>query len=159
MTDPAGKYARFEVERRFLVGTPPPLGADGRRIVDRYLDGTRLRLRRMERLDGSETLLKLGQKLATGDPERVALTNVYLSEAEHAVLAALPAAELRKTRYRVDPFVVDVFEGRHAGLVLAEADPRELAGPLPDWIVRDVTDDDRYTGGALARVDATPPAS
>jgi CYTH domain-containing protein len=149
MVDSAGKYARFEVERRFLVRTPPPLPADGWRIVDRYLDGTRLRLRSMARLDGSETVRKLGQKLPTGDPQRVALTNIYLSEAEYEVLAALPATELRKTRYRVDPFVVDVFAGRHAGLVLAEVD--EIAGPLPPWIEREVTREERYTGGALAR--------
>jgi CYTH domain-containing protein len=150
MTEPAGKYARFEDERRFLVDAAPPLPADGWRIHDRYVDGTRLRLRSMERLDSGERILKLGQKLPTDDPERVALTTIYLSEAEYDVLAALPAAELRKTRFRVAPFVVDVFEGRHAGLVLAEVAPDELDRPLPDWIVREVTHELAYTGGALA---------
>src|SRR5947208_1185160 len=44
-----GKYARIERERRFLLADPPPSAAvTGRhRITDRYLPGTRLRLRRI----------------------------------------------------------------------------------------------------------------
>jgi hypothetical protein len=49
-----GKYARVERERRFLLAGPPPAPAvtASRRITDRYLPGTRLRLRRVECLDG-----------------------------------------------------------------------------------------------------------
>ena len=48
-----GKYARVERERRFLLAGPPPASAVtvSRRITDRYLPGTRLRLRRVDYLD------------------------------------------------------------------------------------------------------------
>jgi hypothetical protein len=41
-----GKYARIERERRFLPGRAPlaPAAVANRRITDRYLTGTRLRL-------------------------------------------------------------------------------------------------------------------
>jgi hypothetical protein len=42
-----GKYARVERERRFLLPAPPAaaVAVAPRRIYDRYLTGTRLRLR------------------------------------------------------------------------------------------------------------------
>src|SRR5919198_321275 len=64
MAEPAGKYARFEFERRFLLdGVPEEIdGNRGWRLTDRYIKKTELRLRRMEALDGTETVFKLGQK-------------------------------------------------------------------------------------------------
>lgn len=42
-----GKYARAERERRFLMAGPPVSAVTAsRRITDRYLPGTRLRVRR-----------------------------------------------------------------------------------------------------------------
>ncbi len=70
------------------------------------------------------------------------------------MLATLPAAELRKQRWHLDydgrHVAIDVFE--EPVLVLAEV---ELAAdeprlPLPPFATLDVTDDDRYSGGALA---------
>ena len=93
-----GKYARAEIERRFLLAGVPE-GEEVlavRRIDDRYLDGTRLRLRRMAEV-GGPTELKLTQKLPGARRSigrQGALTTIYLSEAEYAALAALPAAEL-----------------------------------------------------------------
>ena len=51
------KYARFELERRWLVDTTRRPSLDGYPmtvIEDRYIDGTRLRLRRMSRPDLGE---------------------------------------------------------------------------------------------------------
>ena len=93
-------------------------------------------------------------------PELVKLTNLYLSAQEHAVLAGVDGAELRKTRWRVDlagrSIAVDQFEGPFAGLVLAEVelDRDEPRLPTPTFAVIEVTDDDRFSGGALAH--ATP---
>ena len=51
-------------------------------------------------------------------------TTIYLTEAEHSLLAALPARELRKTRHRIEvggrPAVVDVLCGPREGLILLE---------------------------------------
>ena len=78
-----------------------------------------------------------------------------MSEDEFHVLAQLPGNELRKTRYSVPPFGIDVSEGIWDGLILAEAefDSAAEAGnlALPAFVVREVTEDDRFTGGRLVR--------
>jgi CYTH domain-containing protein len=148
----AGKYARFELERRFLLeGVPEGVGPPNR-IIDRYLTGTRLRLRRQD----SPEQYKLSQKEAPAAPDyaTTVITTIYLSPEEYEVLAVLPGRELRKRRYHRGPYAIDVFEGDLAGLILAEltfeSDAEMRAHPLPDFAVRDVSEDVRYTGGALA---------
>ena len=83
MTSRAGKYARFEFERRFLANrVPSGLRTDtGWRIYDRYIKNTHLRLRRQEPLGGGETIYKLGQKNAPSPPDfaRTTMTTLYLS--------------------------------------------------------------------------------
>ena len=157
-----GRYAHLECEQRWLLRGPPGDVTDPRTICDRYVSGTRLRLRRVETPTG--TVFKLGQKvrLDPGSPTMVSLTNLYLSQAEYDVLARLPATELRKTRRTAThdgrPMAVDEFDGPLSGLVLAEIeldDPRARA-PAPPGAVADVTDDERYTGGSLA---GAPPSA
>lgn len=169
MGAPAGKYARFELERRFLCSRVPEAASDGWDVVDRYLPDTRLRLRRMDALDGSETVLKLGKKEVPAPPDfsRMTITTIYLTGPEYETLAQLPALELRKRRYRVEEsgrlWSVDVFAGALEGLILAETDFETEAEleelELPDWIERDVSDDERYTGGELARQASSAPSS
>jgi hypothetical protein len=93
-----GKYARIERERRFLLAEPPqPAAVTVRRhITDRYLPGTRLRLRRSEGLPGGVCELKLTQKVPSdrSGPVQGLITNTYLSPAEYELLASLPAATL-----------------------------------------------------------------
>ncbi|WP_232792590.1 CYTH domain-containing protein [Actinacidiphila yeochonensis] len=153
-----GRYARVERERRFLMGrAPEPAAAvTVRSITDRYLDGTRLRLRYVQHLDGRREF-KLTQKIPAGRPGPVQglITNTYLSADEYRVLAALPGALLAKRRWSVPPLGVDVFEGALRGLVLAEvefADDVEAAAfTPPPGSVAEVTDDQRFTGGRLVR--------
>jgi hypothetical protein len=104
----AGKYARSEIERRFLVRGVP----DGEvlRVVDiddRYLDGTRLRLR-MQVERGGPAVFKLTQKVPRPGRhgEQGTITTVYLDEREHAALSILPAAALRKSRLSIAPYDV-----------------------------------------------------
>jgi CYTH domain-containing protein len=134
--------------------------ADPVAIIDLYISGTRLRLRRTEK-DG-EVVYKLGQKVRP-EPERpevVKLTNIYLSEQEYSTLQSLGGAEIVKTRWRWSPdgapMVVDEFGGRLAGLILAETElkPDEPRHPGPPQAVAEVTDDDRFSGGTLARTTA-----
>lgn len=136
-----------------------------RLIEDRYLTGTRLRLRRVSPMDGGTIEHKLGQKVRPdpGDPGTVLHTTMYLDPGEHARLAALPGADLRKVRHQLEHagrrFSMDVFQGRHAGLVLLEVevaeDDHEEVVP-PPFAGPEVTGDERYTGGWLAA--ATPEA-
>jgi hypothetical protein len=71
MADKAGKYARFEFERRFLVERlPADTDIDsGWLITDRYIRGARLRLRKMEPLSDGDPVYKLGQKEASSPPD------------------------------------------------------------------------------------------
>jgi len=67
------KYARFELERRWLVDAPrrPSLeGAWMTLIEDRYIAGTRMRLRRMSRPDLGETKWKLTRSTTPSGPRR-----------------------------------------------------------------------------------------
>jgi CYTH domain-containing protein len=151
------KYARIEIERRFLLeGVPEAAEILAiNEIGDRYLDGTRLRLRRMARV-GGPTQLKLTQKLPDPDGARQgALTTIYLSEAEHAAFARLPAATLSKSRLSIAPYGVDVFHGELEGLYLAEAEFATVEDALalvPAAFCRaEVTADRRFTGGELVR--------
>jgi CYTH domain-containing protein len=150
----AGKYARSELERKFVLErVPDPLPA-GSQLYDRYLVGTRLRLRRVERPDG-RLEYKLNQKEASPrSPALMTITTLYLSRVEYDLLSDLPAHELRKRRHRTAGYSIDVFEGALAGLVLAEreyASEEELwRASAPQLAVRDVSSDVRYTGGWLA---------
>jgi CYTH domain-containing protein len=156
-----GKYARIERERRFLLAGPPPAPAvtATRRITDRYLAGTRLRLRRAERPDRGTIEYKLTQKVPADQPGPVQglITNTYLSRTEYSVLASLPAAVLSKTRFSVPPLGIDVFDPPLHGLILAEAefatDEAALSFRPPASCIAEVTDDARFTGGNLIQVD------
>jgi CYTH domain-containing protein len=152
------KYATIERERRFLLDRLPR-GLDPvrvRHIADRYIDGTTLRLRKQTDRAGP-TIFKLTQKIAARGKgaQQGLITSMFLTEAEFLLLTQLPGKELTKTRHSVPPFGIDVFEGRLQGLLLAEAEFRSDAAAralaIPSFIVHEVTDDHRFTGGQLVR--------
>jgi hypothetical protein len=82
-----GRYARVERERRFLLAEPPSASGTtaARQITDRYVTGTRLRLRRVDHLASRVCEFKLAQKVPAGrpGPARGLITNIYLSEDEY----------------------------------------------------------------------------
>jgi len=182
------KYARVERERRYLLAGLPDMAADveATQIHDRYVDDSRLRLRETSEADGTRTR-KLGQKIRLGDgPEAVAHTSMYLDDRDWARLSRLPGNELTKTRRSIDldgtPVAIDVHErtdprarttagaDADATLVIAEVDLGDAdwaSGGLTQqqWaelgVVREVTDDEAYTGARLAQrptVDRLDPA-
>jgi hypothetical protein len=108
---PAHKYARIERERRFLLDRLPTsaIAERSRRITDRYLDSTTLRLRKQN--EGGTTIYKLTQKIPAHGSQPALITSMYLSHREFSVLAPLPAQSLSKIRYSLPPFGIDVFEG------------------------------------------------
>jgi CYTH domain-containing protein len=155
---PHHKYARIEFERRFLLEEFPRNAnvVRARRITDHYITGTTLRLREQSD-DLSPTIFKLTQKIparASGAQQGF-ITNMYITPDEFGVLTQLSAKKLSKTRYSVPPFGIDVFEGTLQGLILAEAEfDSEAAAAdltLPSFIFREVSVDDRFTGGQLVR--------
>jgi len=157
------KYARVEIERRFLLAAlpsdiDPRLGY--RTLEDLYFPGTSLRLRRATSPTGEVIELKLNQKLANEPPlptHRI-ITSVYLSPADYDFLDRLSGARLAKRRYAFSwqgtCFGIDVFQASLRGLVLAEAEAlsEESLDSVPALPVRhvEVTADPLFCGGALA---------
>lgn len=124
-------------------------------ITDRYITGTRLRLRRAsEAGPGAEAVHKLTQKVPAPAGGPGLITTIYLSPGEHKTFAQLPAGALHKTRSSIPPLGVDTFRGRLAGLILAEAEletDESMEGfDVPPFVIAEVTDDPRFTGGRLA---------
>lgn len=149
------KYAVVERERRYIVASLPEGVIAIRDILDRYVTGTRLRLREVREDDGSVTR-KLTQKVRLAEgPAEVACTNFYLNDAEWTLLAALPAQLLRKRRHLVrrDGLLVAVDE-LEDGTLIAEIDDHDQPSDfLPEWldVLDDVTSDEAWTGSQLAR--------
>jgi len=147
------KYAVVERERRFLV-TSIPEGIVGRmEIRDRYIIGTRLRLREVAQ-DGSVTR-KLGHKVRLTDgPAEVACTSIYLDDEEWALLSALPARTLQKTRHIVERDGFRILVDEHEdGPLIAEIDDGDTPpAEIPEWldVIADVSEDEHWTGARLA---------
>lgn len=145
----------LEIERRFLVSRDVQhLCRDGQRIVQGYLPGAAGRTVRV-RLAGDKAYLTMKGKRF----------GCVRSEVEWEISPDLAADVLStrcrstlivKTRFRVDhaghDWVIDVFDGLNAGLVIAEIelDCPDQVVPMPDWVGREVTGDRRYGNSALA---------
>jgi hypothetical protein len=140
-----------------MAGPPASAVTASRRITDRYLPGTRLRVRRAEWLDSGACELKLTQKVPAGRPGYVQglIMNTYLSAAEYGLPASLPGNVLSRTRLSVPPLCIDVLDPLLHGLVLAEAEftTDEAAQSFlpPRTAIAGVTDDARFTGSSLVQ--------
>lgn len=160
------KYAQIEYERRFLLAKLPQDISHKQFtiITDIYIPNTRLRLRRITSPDGEILALKMTQKYSQPDlpATQTIITNIYLNEVEFAKLRVVNGRLLTKHRYTYhhagNRWSLDVFQGNQQGLILAEIEARsaeQLAEiPTPSFVVKEVTDDPRFTGGAL--IEATP---
>jgi len=153
-----GRYAVTEREMRWLLRRVPD-DVDGPvEIVDKYLSGSTLRVRRAQ--SGSTVAYKLGQKVRhdAANPSINQMTNMYLSQSEFELLGRVEGAALSKTRWRWSvgdvTYSVDQFGDRLQGLVVAETElPVNGVGrTAPPLAVADVTEDDRFSGGRLARL-------
>lgn len=151
-----------EIERRFLAA-PSVLAeckGEGRDLVQGYLWRGRRGNARV-RVDGERGWLtwkgpKHGcarQEIETHLPLRHAM----------ALLGRLPPERLVcKTRYSLNlgglDWVVDVFAGRHRGLIIAEVELArpDAVFPVPAWAVREVTSDPRYGNSHLATAAVLP---
>lgn len=145
-----------EIERRFLVTDTRFLeGLEGEPIVQGYVAKepgamtTRVRVR----ADKAFITLKGPREGISRDEFEYRIPTEDALE----ILSAHCADRLiQKCRYLVDhagqQFEVDVFEGRHAGLVIAELELRHEAQTvkLPHWIGEEVTHDRRYGNFYLA---------
>ena len=164
-TEYARKYERMERERRYLLRELPPglKSSDPHaQITDNYVTNTRLRLRKSRWPATNEWMLKLTQKYAPDPPDfsRTLITNIYLTEEEYEVFSIFEGNELRKNRYPYEhegrKYSVDIFLGALRGLILAETDfetDEEMDSfPPPPFSLKDVTNDELFTGGSLVHL-------
>src|SRR5215471_13862351 len=157
---PKSAYTVVERERRWLCrDVPHDQVLLSERITDLYVADSRLRLREARPIDGRPARLRLSRK-ADIDARTRLVTSIYLPEEEFALLAAsLPGRRVEKLRHRLQSptgivLSVDQFQGVLAGLTLLEAEFDSVAlmtdFVVPDFALREVTDDPRYSGGQLA---------
>ncbi|MBV9330942.1 MAG: hypothetical protein JOZ55_05255 [Alphaproteobacteria bacterium] len=156
---PKQKYMAIERERRWLCReVPRDQILSTAATTDLYVAGTRLRLREA-RPDQGPPIFKLSRKVDVDAHTRL-ITTIYLPENEFVALSSsLHGTVLKKRRHRLSAIsgihvVVDEFEGKLGGLILAEAEfetaEQLSAFPTPGFALREVTDDARFTGSELA---------
>lgn len=149
-----------EIERKFLVRNPRVLdGRQGERIIQGYLAKESGSLSTRVRIRGDRAYLTLKSPEAGCSREEFEY-EIPLADAEAMIANHCAGRIVRKTRYLIDHgwhvFEVDVFEGRHAGVIVAEVElPHEHAAlNLPDWVGDEVTDDNRYSSFVLAMIES-----
>lgn len=154
------KYAHVERERRWLVDTqsrPDLTGMPYVQIEDHYITNSRFRLRRMTDSITGKSVGKLTKKYECAEPLARPIVTAYLSDAEYAVFGSLPAYILIKRRYEILDsglsWNFDCFDGDLAGHELLEIEWPDDAGlrklTPPDWAIQEVSNDERFQGGAL----------
>ena len=148
-----------EVERKWLVHTPPELPAhQGKDVTQGYIavsaDGTEVRLRQIgeQRFQTVKTVTSEGG-LVRGEIEVELTTQQF-----QALWPATVGRRLEKTRYRVPwggkHVEVDVYGGSLDGLVVAEVEftsaSESVQFPTPPWFGAEVTEDEAYKNVNLA---------
>lgn len=146
-----------EIERKFLVSS------DGWRASVRssslvrqgYLSSNAKATVRVRSYDDERAVLTLKGR-ATGLVRAEYEYAIPIEDARDLLAMAEPHV-LEKRRYLVGhdgmTWEVDVFEGRHQGLVLAEIELEraDQAVNLPDWVGEEVSEDERYFNATLSR--------
>ncbi|MEL0225290.1 MAG: CYTH domain-containing protein [Flavobacteriaceae bacterium] len=147
----------IEIERKFLVNTDDfkSLATSSISIKQAYLSKDPHRTVRIRIKDKQAFLTIKGISSTSGMSRFEWEKELALEEGEMLLKLALPTV-IVKTRYIVPLgklfFEVDVFEGDHKGLILAEIElPNEKASiDLPPWIGKEVTGDVRYYNSYLS---------
>ena len=147
----------IEIERKFLVNTNDfkSLATSSVFIKQAYLSKDPYRTVRI-RIKNQQAFLTIKGISSTSGMSRFEWEKeLPLEEGEMLFKLALPKIII-KTRYIVPQgalsFEVDVFEGDHKGLVLAEIElPSEKTSiDLPPWIGKEVTGNKRYYNSYLS---------
>ena len=148
----------WEIERRYLVGVEDALWQrlppeDGWRLRQGYIrNGTpSVRIRTGEPR-GAVLTCKTGEGVRRTEVEAV----VPLDVAE-ALFQAAEERVIEKVRWRLGPWELDRFQGPLRGLALLEIELDNESDPVPEappgvHILREVTNDNRFVSGHLARM-------
>jgi adenylate cyclase len=150
----------IEIERKFLILNPEALLlGDGTAIDQGYLsdESPTVRIRTM----GTRAFLTIKNRLPSAAGEAIKAQEFEYEVPHEDAMAMLEFARARltKTRYYLDGGLeVDVFAGRHAGLVIAEFESPDGAQPGSPKGIRwiEVTDDRLYSNSWMARFGVPP---
>lgn len=151
-----------EIERKFLVNGDGwrSLAVGSERLAQGYLSSNGKATVRI-RLHGDARAVVTIKGKIEGISRAEFEYDIPLVDAREMLVLAHPDV-VRKTRYRVPHeglvWEVDVFEGAHAGLVMAEVELKaaDQVVQLPDWAGQEVSYDDRYANATLARSPGVP---
>ncbi|KFC66092.1 Adenylate cyclase [Devosia sp. LC5] len=151
-----------EIERKFLVAGDGwrTLATSSALLKQGYLSSNAKATVRVRSKDDRRAALTL-KGVARGLSRAEYEYEIPIEDARELLAMAEPHV-LEKRRHIV-PFggliwEIDVFEGRHIGLVIAEVEleSEDQAVLLPDWVGTDVSTDERYFNASLARSDGMP---
>ena len=145
----------LEIERKFLVDAEKISElnlSDGEKIFQGYLSTEKNKTVRV-RVKGEKGFLTIKSK-NVGIVRSEFEYEIPVDDAEEILKLCEPKV-LQKVRYKVEHagkiFEVDIFSGKHQGLILAEV---ELNSPnekidLPNWLGEEVSDNPKYFNSNL----------
>ena len=148
----------LEIERKFLVNPeklPAQILTGGEKISQGYLCVEPARTVRI-RIKGSKGFLTI-KSSNVGIVRKEFEYEIPLDDAQELLKLCAPNV-LKKVRYKVEYvgkiWEVDIFSGRHEGLILAEVELNSADEfvDLPNWIEKEVSDDPRYFNSNLTKI-------
>ncbi|WP_104667016.1 CYTH domain-containing protein [Ensifer adhaerens] len=150
-----------EIERKFLVLDDRwrEHASEGSVLRQAYLVATKNRTVRVRTIDAQTA--KLTVKIRSGQGRREEFEyDIPYADAKEMFQYAPGAIE--KARFEVEhqghTWEVDVYSGRHRGLVIAEVELLDHADNpvLPDWLGPEVTGNSRFSNRVLAATHGNP---
>ena len=145
----------LEIERKFLVDEKKVAALNltgGEKIFQGYLSRNPTVRVRVKAEKGFLTIKSKNVGIVRNEFEY----EIPLADAEELLKLCEPNI-LQKVRYKVEHagkiFEVDIFEGRHHGLILAEVElnsPTEFVD-LPEWIGEEVSSNPKYFNSNLCK--------
>ena len=149
-----------EIERKFLVSDLRVIeGRVGSRIVQGYIADQPMTVR--VRIIEAEAFLTIKGK-AVGIERDEYEFPIPMHHARELLEHHCGQRMVEKTRYRIPHekhvWEVDVFGGRHQGLVVAEVelDSSDQTFALPKWIAEEISHDRRYSNSTLSLTGEVP---
>ena len=145
----------LEIERKFLVDAKKVVRlklTGGERISQGYLstDPNKVVRIRIRKNQGFFTIKSANIGIVRKEFEY----EIPVGDAEEILKLCAPNV-LSKIRYKVDyaghVWEVDIFEGRHAGLIMAEVEINSIDEyvKIPDWVGEEVSDNPKYFNSNL----------
>lgn len=155
------KYAIDEIERRWLVAAEdaePYLQDAALRIVDKYIDGCRLRLRMIEDTDGEcvyKFCKKYGRHYSNQQEPAEPITNLYLDSSEYTTLKLLPGTVVNKERFKLTSGAIDRYRLSDETVYIFEIEFPDTSAARnyspPEFVGEEVTGREDYSGFTLAQ--------